>query len=285
MKLKNYLVAFAALILAAGFSSCKKDSSSSNTASDEVETTFELSGDQAISDNLNSDAEYVLNEAAVANNFAGERTTGVTGVVQTMNVLSCATVTATPGFPKTITIDFGAGCTSSNGVTRSGKITVVLSDSLRKSGSVAVMTFTNYYVSGFKKEGTVTWTNTSQNGIKSWERKCVDGKITAPNGRYWLHSGTQDVVQSEGSSTPWNLLDDVFLTTGSHTVTNAAGKTRTCEITEALEKKVICEDIDKGTVKIQGPNHVAILDYGDGTCDRTATITIDGNPPRTILLR
>ena len=100
------------------------------------------------------------------------------------------------------------------------------------------MTFVNYYVSGFKKEGTITWTNTSQGGMKSWERKCVDGKITAPNGRYWLHSGTQDVVQTEGSSTPFNLLDDVFSTTGSHTVTNAAGKTRTSEITEALEKKV-----------------------------------------------
>ncbi len=281
MNLKNWLVVFAVTTIGAGFSSCKKDNSGSK-ASDEIETTFELSGDQAIADNLNSDAEYVLNEAAVGNNFAGARTSGV---VQTMNVLSCAKVTTTPGFPKSITIDFGTGCTSSNGITRSGKIVVTLSDSLRTPGSVAVMTFVDYYVSGFKKEGTITWTNTSQGGRKSWERKCVDGKITAPNGKYWLHSGTQDVVQTAGSSTPLNLLDDVFSTTGSHTITNAAGKTRTCEITEALEKKVICENIDKGEMKIQGPNHVAIIDFGDGTCDRIATISIDGNTSRTILLR
>src|SRR5664279_1367064 len=136
MKLKNYLIALAAMVVAAGISSCKKDSSGT-TAANELETTFELSGDQAISDNLNSDAEYVLNEAAVENNFAGERTTNVT---QTMNVLSCATVTVTPGFPKNISIDFGTGCTSSNVVTRSGKINITLSDSLRTSGSVAVMT-------------------------------------------------------------------------------------------------------------------------------------------------
>lgn len=282
MKLKNYLLALATISVAACFSSCKKDNSGSPAASDEVATTVELSGDQAISDNLNSDAEYVLNEAAVTNNFAGERTTTAT---QTLNVLTCPTVTATPGFPKNITIDFGAGCTSDNGITRSGKINIILSDSLRTPGSVAVMTFTNYYVSGFKKEGTVTWTNTSQGGMKSWERKCVDGKITAPNGRYWLHSGTQNVVQTEGSSTPFNLRDDVFSTTGSHTVTNAAGRTRTSEITEALEKKVICDNIDKGKIKIQGPNHFAILDFGDGTCDRIATISIDGNAPITILLR
>jgi hypothetical protein len=282
MKLKNYLFVLATISVAACFSSCKKDNSGTSGASDEVATTVELSGDQAISDNLNSDAENVLNEAAVNNNFAGERTTGVT---QTMNVLGCAAVTTTPGFPKTITIDFGTGCTSNNGVTRSGKITIILSDSLRTPGSVAVMIFTNYYVSGFKKEGTVTWTNTTQGGMKSWERKCVDGKITAPNGRYWLHSGTQNVVQTEGSSTQFNLLDDVFSTTGSHTVTNSAGKTRTSEITEALEKKVICDNIDKGKIKIQGPNHFAVLDFGDGTCDRVATITIDGNAPITILLR
>ena len=280
MKLKNFLIAFAALSVVAGFSSCKKDSSSAS--SDEIATTFELGGDQAITDNLNSDAEYVLNEAAVDKNFEGERTTNVT---QTMNVLSCAKVTANPGFPKIITIDFGTGCTSSNGVTRSGIINVTLSDSLRTPGSVAVMTFTNYYVSGFKKEGTVTWTNTSQGGMKSWERKCVDGKITAPNGRYWLHSGIQNVVQTEGSSTPFNLLDDIYSVTGSHTITNAAGKTRTCKITEALEKKVICENIDMGKIEIQGPNHTAVVDFGDGTCDRIATITIDGNAPRTILLR
>jgi hypothetical protein len=279
MKLKHYLIVFAAISVAAGFSSCKKDSSGT---SDELTTTFELSGDQAISDNLNSDAEYVLNEASVQYNFSGNRPVGIT---QTMNVLSCATVTISPGFPKNISIDFGAGCTSLNGVTRSGKINITLSDSLRKSGSVAVMTFDNYYVSGFKKEGTITWTNTSQGGTKSWVRKCENGKVTAPDGHYWLHSGTQEVVQTEGSSTPLNLLDDVFSITGSHTVTNAAGKTRTCEVTEALEKKVICENIDMGKIKIQGPNHFAVIDFGDGSCDRIATITIDGNTPRTILLR
>jgi len=279
MKLKNYLLAFAAMSVVTCLYSCKKDSSST---SDEVETTYELSGDQAISENLNSDAEYVLNEAAVENDFSGGRTTNIT---ETMNVLNCPNVTVSQGFPKTILIDFGAGCTSNNGVTRSGKLHITLSDSLRKSGSVAVMTFDNYHVSGFKKEGTITWTNTSQGGIKSWERVCVDGKVTAPGGKQWSHSGTQNVVQTAGSSTPFNLLDDVFSITGSHTVTNPAGKTRTCEITEALEKKVVCDNIDMGKLKIQGPNHYAVIDFGDGTCDRIATITVDGKTPRTILLR
>ncbi len=280
MKLKNFLFTATTIVVLGGFSACKKD----NNASSEIETTFELSGDQAISDNLNSDAEYVLNEAGIDNNFSGNSPVTVTS---TLNILSCATVTVTPlqGFPKNITIDFGGGCTSTNGITRSGKLYITLSDSLRKSGSVAVMTFENYYVSGFKKEGKITWTNTSQGSVKSWQRKCEDGKVTAPGGRYWLHTGMQEVAQTQGSSTPYNLLDDVFSITGSHTVTNDAGKSRTSEITEALEKKVSCENIDMGKIKIEGPNHFAVLDFGDGSCDKIATISIDGNTPRTILLR
>ncbi|MEP7230757.1 MAG: hypothetical protein ABI691_10925 [Ginsengibacter sp.] len=281
MKLKNFLLTATVFIVVGGFSACKKDK---NSSSSEIEATVELSGDQAISDNLNSDAEYVLNEAAIDNNFSGNTPATVTS---TLNVLSCAEVTVAPlqGFPKNITIDFGGGCTSTNGITRSGKIYIALSDSLRKSGSVAIMTFENYYVSGFKKEGKITWTNTSQGSIKSWTRTCEDGKITAPGGRYWFHVGTQEVVQTQGSSTPLNLLDDVFSITGSHTVTNAAGNSRTSTITDALEKKVSCENIDMGKIKIEGPNHFAILDFGDGSCDKIATISIDGSTPVTVLLR
>jgi hypothetical protein len=76
----------------------------------------------------------------------------------------------------------------------------------------------------------------------------------------------------------------VYSITGNHTVTNPAGKTRTATITEALVKPVTCHNVTQGKVKIQGPNHFAIVDYGAGTCDREATISIDGNPPRTFLL-
>jgi hypothetical protein len=285
MKLTNLVLGLSLISFTLGMNACKK--TTGTTATDELQTTFELSGDQAITDNLTEDANDLLNEAAIENNFSGSRLTSEASTNQTLNLLSCATVTVTPaqGFPKNIVLDFGTGCTSANGVTRKGKIFITISDSLRKSGSIAVMTFDGYYVNNFKKEGTITWTNTSTAGSKSWQRKYENGKITAPDGRYWTHSGIKNIVQVAGVTTPHNLLDDVYSITGEHTVTNAAGKSRTSTITEALEKKVICENIDKGKVKIQGPNHYAILDYGDGTCDNIATISIDGNDPRTILLR
>lgn len=281
MKIKQLLVAFTMVSFAIAFNSCKKNES----ASDEMETTFELSGDQAIADNLSEDANDVFMEVATDNNLTGDGFAPQTGG-GTSNIIPCATITITPlvGFPKTIVIDFGTSCTF-RGITRSGKINIVLSDSVRRSGSTAVMTFDNYFVNGYKKEGKITWTNTSTPGTKSWSRLVENGKITAPDGRYWLHSGIRYVTQTAGVLTPNNLLDDVYSITGNHTVTNSAGRTRDCTVLEALQKKFICSNIDKGKLKVQGPNHYAIIDFGDGTCDNLATISIDGRPPRTIVLR
>ncbi len=281
MKIKQLLPVFAAITLAIGFNSCKK---ADNSSSDEIETTFELSGDQAIADNLSEDANDMFMQVAVEQNVAGGNfAPGTGGTVD--NFIPCATVTVTPqtGFPKTIVIDFGTACVF-NGVTRSGKINIVITDSVRKPGSQATMTFTNYFVNFYKVEGNIVWTNTSTPGTRSWTRVTTNGKITAPNGNYWLHSGTKAVTQIAGVSTP-TWIDDEFTITGNHTVTNAAGRTRTGTILTALHKKTACSNIDQGTLKVEGPNHYAIIDFGNGTCDNLATISIDGRPPRTIILR
>ena len=279
MKIKSFLVAITLVSFAFSFNSCKK-----NDAADEMETTFELSGDQAIADNLTEDANDVFMEVAIDNNLAGNL---VPDPIITNNIIPCATITITPasGFPKTILIDFGVSCTDPRGNTRSGKIRIVLSDSVRKTNSTAVMTFENYFVNSYKKEGTITWTNTSTPGTRSWTRLTENGKVTAPDNRYWLHSGIRYVVQTAGVNTPMNLLDDIYSITGTHSVTNSSGKTRDCNVLDALQKKTACHNIDKGTLKVQGPNHYAIINFGDGTCDNLATISIDGRPARTIILR
>lgn len=285
MKLKNLLIALAIITISTGIYSCKKDNTTSSSSdATEIASTTELSTDNAISDNLNSDAENVLTQASVDNNFAGSTPTGVNSPMG--NLPSCATVTVTPlqGFPKNITIDFGSGCTSASGVVRSGIIHISLSDSLRKSGSVAVMTFDNYVVDGYNKQGSITWTNTKQDTTNSWTRVCMD-TITSPAGKTWMHNATHAVVQISGNNSPKDIIDNVYLTTGSSSVTNSKGVTRTATILTPLEKKVACDNIDSGTVKIQGPKHYATIDYGDGTCDRVATISIDGKAPVTFLLR
>lgn len=278
MKITRKIVLMAAVVtINATLISCKKDSVVDTT---EIETTFDLSGKQAIADGLTEDANDVLDETVESQNLSGAREPLVASGTAT-----CAQVTVSPGaFPKTITLDFGAGCTSNNGITRSGIVTIVLSDSLRHNGTTATMTFQNYYVNGYHKEGTITWTNTSTASTRSWHREVANGRITAPDGRSWTHSSSRDITQVAGVNTPRVLIDDAFSVTGNGTVTNSNGVTRTSTILTALHKMVACAHIDQGSIKYQGPNHYATLDFGNGTCDNIATISIDGYTPRTITL-
>lgn len=271
------------LALAITTTSCKKENAITEVSTAEQETTFEISTGQAFADNVTEDANAVFMEAAASRNLLGGNSQSIT----TTNGLNGATISVTPAntFPKTITINFGNGLTAANGVTRSGKITVVLSDYVTTTGSTAVITFANYAVNGFKKEGTIIVTNKSTATAKAWQRKVENGKITAPNGRYWLHSGIRDAVQITGAATPNTLLDDTYLITGNHSVTNAAGKTKNCYITEALEKEVVCDNIATGKLKVEGSNHTAIIDFGNGDCDKIATVSINGSALRTITLR
>jgi len=285
MKTNRLLSVTAIFTLTIVLFSCKKQQVTLAPPTSDIETTFELSSDQAIADNLMEDANNTFMEAAADKNLLGNNFS--LQPLTTNNILRTATVTVIPaaGFPKTIVIDFGNGTISPNGVTRVGKINIELSDSVRKAGSKAVFTFTNYYVNKFKKEGTLTWTNTSTATTRSWQRKIDNGKVTAPDGSYWLHNGTRDVVQIAGANTPNNLLDDIFLITGNHTVTNAAGKTRNCYITEALQKKTTCDNICTGKLKVEGGANNAVIDFGNGDCDKTATISINGQEPRIVALQ
>ena len=262
-------------------SSCKKDKEATDTETT-VEATFELTADNSTADFMAEDDNDVLMEVAsdqnVLGNFAPTE-------VETNNVLACATVTVTPqaGFPKTIVILFDSTCVGRDGIRRGGTVRLVISDSLRKPGSTAVMTFENYFVNRFKREGKHTFTNTSQAGSRSWERKIEGGKITAPGGRFWLHESLKNTTQTAGIGS-MGLLDDVFSMTGHARTTNMLGESRTATITEPLQKKYACHNIDSGRIRFEAPNHFAILDYGNGVCDRIAVISINGRPPRTILL-
>lgn len=260
------------------FGSCKKEETEPDP---EIETTFKLTENQAISESVNDDVTAVFFESSVTKGFYR-----LDGQTETTGILSCATVTVSPNsFPKTITIDFGNGCTSVDGISRKGKINITLTDYVHNPGAVATMTFDNYFAAGYKVEGTITWTNTSTQNAISWTRQITGGRLSDPlSGYYWTHEGTKNVTQTAGADTPNNLLDDVYSVTGSHTVTNPAGKTRTVTILEALEKKTTCHNVSKGKMKIQAQTHFAILDYGDGSCDNTAVITIDGVLPITITL-
>jgi hypothetical protein len=196
----------------------------------------------------------------------------------------CFTLTITPlqmgVFPKTVTIDFGTGCLGRDGKTRKGKIVTVYTGRLVVPGSSATTTFVDYYVDSAKIQGTHTLTNQSTSAGESFNVKVQNGKITVPSGNYIAWNKNKTWTKIGGSSTPLILADDVFSITG---VTNGTvsynGNTVqwSTEILQPLIRKFICRWIVEGQKRITRNGHTGVIDYGNGTCDNLATLSINGN--------
>lgn len=202
----------------------------------------------------------------------------------------CFTVTVTPRekgiFPKTVTIDFGAGC-EVRGHLRKGKIIIVYSGRMHKPGSMAVTKFENFSIDKFKIEGEHTIKNITAPGgnFRVFTTQIVDGKITnLENGNWCLWNVFHTIKQVEGNGTPFFPRDDVYSITGVRKVECSGGRSRTSEITEPLIRKTACKWIVKGVVKITLNATVGTFDFGDGSCDNQATLTVDG-ASRAITLR
>lgn len=260
-------IALAVLIT---LSACKKDSDSGD-----ADTSATLASSGSVSQSLYDDAFDVVTSE-------GE-SSSVNGRVET-----CATVTLSPAdtttFPKTMTIDFGSGCTSANGIVRKGKIIATLSGKVRESGTTTSVSFSNYYVNDYHVEGdySMTANSGSGNGV-NFTTAVSGGKITYPDGStYYNYSGTHTLAQTGGIGTA-AVADDIFSWTGEFTTSSSAGKSITVSITSALTKDMSCKNIISGVQTFTYNGISGSIDYGDGTCDNQATLTV-GSKTQAITL-
>ena len=254
-------IALAALIT---LSACKKDYK--NDSNGDADTSASLASSGSISQSLYDDAFDVITSEGEASSVNGR-------------VETCATVTLSPAdtttFPKTMTIDFGSGCTSANGIVRKGKIIATLSGKLRKSGTTVSVSFSNYYVNNYHVEGTYSITTNSGNGNGlNYTTAVSGGKITYPDGNTWYsYSGTHTLAQTSGAGTA-TFADDVYSWTGGFSSSNSAGKSLTVSITSALIKSMSCKNIISGVQTFTYNAISGSINYGDGACDNQATLTI-----------
>ncbi|OQP66836.1 hypothetical protein A3860_00245 [Niastella vici] len=262
-----------ALVALIALSACRKD----NKDNSDTDTTVSLASGGSVSQSLYDDAFDVITTEGENNSVNGR-------------VETCATVTLSPAdtttFPKTMTIDFGTGCVSSNGITRKGKIIATLSGKIRKSGSTASVTFSNYYVNNYHVEGTysITTNSGSGNGI-NYTTAVSGGKITWPDGSTWFnYSGTHTLAQTGGIGTA-TISDDVFSWTGGFTSSSSAGKSLTVSITSPLVKSMSCKNIVSGVQTFTYNVISGSINYGDGTCDNQATLTVGSRTQQITLPR
>jgi hypothetical protein len=269
MKMMKWLTA-TALGLALLFTACKKDETTA-ILPDQI-TAAE---DQTSANDLYEDVDEQVDDAVATRGGGPE---------------DCPTVTIVPtdgSYPRTMTIDFGTdGCTGPDGRVRKGQIVVNLTDTLSNAGAVRTATFVGFSVDGAQIEGTRTLTNTgvNTNGFTTFSRTVTGGRITFPNGDVTTWEANHEITLIEGGDTPV-LLDNVWEIIGGASGVNRRGRAFTTEITTPLVRKRNCRWVVSGIKTMTINGNELTIDYGDGTCDRKATVTGPNGNTREILIR
>ena len=195
---------------------------------------------------------------------------------------ACATVTVEDsgdedGFPKTVTIDYGEGCSGRMGMGRTGTITIVMSDTITNAGAVYTITYNDVTIGNRQIEKSATITNqgmVDENWIITRESLTTttferDGETLTIVREF---SGQKEWLA--GFDTP-QMSDDQFLKSGNGTIT----------VNDELkfEKRILDEAplfIDRacrfplsGIVEITKDGETMTIDYGAGECDNLALVT------------
>jgi hypothetical protein len=268
IKLNLVLISVASLI-----SSCKKDEKTETTDID-VETVR----DNAFAESSYGDALNISDQAAKD----GELTTYRIDSNEEGLLSLCATITNdTTLNPHLLTIDFGSeNCECTDGKNRRGKILVSYLGQYRDSASIHTFTFDNYYVNDYKIGGTKTVTNMGHNNNGNlFFNISVNGVITNPSAQNltWTSSRTREWTEGESTSGFLGWFDDVYKINGAANGTSFNGTGFTANITEPLVVALNCRWIKQGKLEFtSGSLATRYFDYGSGSCDNAATVTING---------
>ncbi|MGN6164190.1 MAG: hypothetical protein ACTHOF_06595 [Flavisolibacter sp.] len=275
-------------------SSCKKELSDSGltfqqeeniaTIASQSETETELVFNDVFDNVIGVNAEVGLGGTGVFGRTAlNGRENGIDSVP------SCVTLTVThlnaPDiFPVKVVVDFGGGCRGKDGHTRSGKIITTYSGRLTVPGQSATTIFDGFVIDSISVQGKHIVTNTTLGSQRQFTVHIIDAKLAKPDGNsQW--TSQRIITQVEGNGTPDLAIDDAFTITGfSHGKVESGSDLFAwqSEIAEPLWKRFACHWTSKGVLKVwretlaSNSPWAAILNYGDGTCDFLAALTING---------
>jgi len=186
---------------------------------------------------------------------------------------------------KKITIDFGTGCTSGNGITRKGKIILTYTGNLLFPGAKVTTTFEGYQVNDKKIEGSRTITNTGIDlaaGAVSLAVKIVNGKITWPDNTFVTVTSDQvRIVKLGGDGYEASI-------TGTATGKSREGIEYKTLIINPLIVKQTCVETgvwvpSTGTLQFLFSGIEVTVDYGSGICDKIVSILYPGGSKEVTL--
>jgi hypothetical protein len=272
MKKTTIKIGTFALALVMSITSCDKDASYSLTSASDDNSTAESVFDDVYETSMDESVEMELSATAKAS-FGRER------------VGDCATITDSVIDSTTNhiirTIDFGEeGCTvtcKGEERTKKGKIIIEKIGLKREVGSSLNVSFENFSINDYEIGGTKAISKSLNDDDQFVHTIAVNSTITNPEGNTmsWVSNRTRTIL--EGYDTDEDRSDDKIQIDGSSTGTNFDGENFSMTITTPLIKAAGCFFITAGVEEIApAGKSTRTVDYGDGTCDDIANVTVDG---------
>lgn len=264
-----------------GFTACTKESDEVTSDADEAES---IATDEAIIDDLFEDVDFISDEAA---SYEEENEEGRVEADDSALLADCVGLRGERRleegiYTKIITLDFQKGCQGPNGRERQGTMMITRIANSNESTYSVSTTFENFYLDGRKIEGTRTRVYTTPKlGVHQVDITLTGGKVTLEDGR---------IIQREGTFTKtWNRKSGEISVEGSASGVNRNGVAYSTTITSPLLYKQDC--FSEGFfMAVQGNRTIsrtnkadATIAYGEGECDKTVALTLNGES-RTIEL-
>lgn len=233
--------------------------------------------DEAQVASINDEVISTVDEYALTLDNAGYQK--VKGVSSIDSVIVTVDNSDPKVFPKVITIDFGTtGIVGKRGNTLKGKIIVTLSNRMALAGSTRTITYDGFSINDNVILGTKTVTFNGISDLKpSWTITAKD-TINRADGKTVIWNTERTRTRIDDNGTERVYWDDTFSISGSSNGTNANGTTYSMEIDpiNPLIAYANFRHFVKGKVTTTTEKRTAVIDYGDGTRDDIATITING---------
>jgi hypothetical protein len=196
---------------------------------------------------------------------------------------SCAVITNdTNSKPHLLTIDFGnTDCPGADDISRRGRIMVTYSGLYNDSSYTHMISPDNYFVNNNHVLGNIT---VKDNGLNNQGHftyaVSVDGQIFSPAYASAISWSCNYTREWSPGALAVDFSDDAFKVTGTSSGTGPDSLRWTANIIGALyfENGCLFRYPGSGLVEITpAGKQPRTLDYGSGSCDKSATMTINGN--------
>jgi hypothetical protein len=220
---------------------------------------------------LNKADDQINSEISKLENLNYNTSSGKSGESEPCSAKITVETPATSKFPKTITLDYGTGCTDPAGNFRAGKIIVHITGPYWEKNTVRQSKLVDYRYNDLKISGERKEMNkgTNDKGYYLFEVKNTEF-IGNTNGELLVERKLERTrTCNRGSNLSSNVDDEVWVTGTS--LVKKKGKEVVQEITAPLYRKITCQHFQSGIITtFDKKEKVSDLNYGTGECDNKA---------------